>query len=117
MQLEIIKKVSLLNKNTILFVHGAYHAAWCWEEHFIPFFYAHGYNVYAMSFRNHGNSERIENVDQIVVKDMVEDLIKTIDMIDGKIILIAHSFASAPLLQRNIFFIPAASDNLSANSA
>lgn len=37
------------------------------------------------------NSERIENVDQIVVKDMVEDLIKTIDMIDGKIILIAHS--------------------------
>lgn len=57
----------------------------------IPFFYAHGYNVYAMSFRNHGNSERIENVDQIVVKDMVEDLIKTIDMIDGKIILIAHS--------------------------
>lgn len=85
------QKVSLLNKNTILFVHGAYHAAWCWEEHFIPFFYAHGYNVYAMSFRNHGNSERIENVDQIVVKDMVEDLIKTIDMIDGKIILIAHS--------------------------
>lgn len=82
---------SLLNKNTILFVHGAYHAAWCWEEHFIPFFYAHGYNVYAMSFRNHGNSERIENVDQIVVKDMVEDLIKTIDIIDGKIILIAHS--------------------------
>lgn len=62
-----------------------------WEEHFIPFFYAHGYNVYAMSFRNHGNSERIENVDQIVVKDMVEDLIKTIDIIDGKIILIAHS--------------------------
>ena len=57
----------------------------------IPFFYAHGYNVYAMSFRNHGNSERIENVDQIVVKDMVEDLIKTIDIIDGKIILIAHS--------------------------
>lgn len=83
--------ISLLNKNTILFVHGAYHAAWCWEEHFIPFFYAHGYNVYAMSFRNHGNSERIENVDQIVVKDMVEDLIKTIDIIDGKIILIAHS--------------------------
>lgn len=54
-------------------------------ERSIPF------NVYAMSFRNHGNSERIENVDQIVVKDMVEDLIKTIDIIDGKIILIAHS--------------------------
>lgn len=88
---QVHMATSLLNKNTILFVHGAYHAAWCWEEHFIPFFYAHGYNVYAMSFRNHGNSERIENVDQIVVKDMVEDLIKTIDIIDGKIILIAHS--------------------------
>lgn len=79
------------NRSMVMWKYGAYHAAWCWEEHFIPFFYAHGYNVYAMSFRNHGNSERIENVDQIVVKDMVEDLIKTIDIIDGKIILIAHS--------------------------
>lgn len=48
-------------------------------------------NLEIKNVRNHGNSERIENVDQIVVKDMVEDLIKTIDIIDGKIILIAHS--------------------------
>lgn len=91
MRLEIIKKVNALNKKNILFVHGAYHAAWCWAEHFVPFFYNQGYNVYAMSFRNHGKSERVENVDQIVVKDMVNDLVKTVDMIDDKIILIAHS--------------------------
>lgn len=91
MRLEIIKKVNILNKNTILFVHGAYHAAWCWTEHFIPFFYNQGYNVYAMSFRNHGNSERIENVDKIVIEDMVNDLVKTVDTIEGRVILIAHS--------------------------
>lgn len=91
MRLEIIKKVNASNKNTILFVHGAYHAAWCWAEHFIPFFYEQGYNVYAMSFRNHGKSERVENINQIVIRDMVNDLVRTVNMIEGKIILIAHS--------------------------
>lgn len=27
----------------VLFVHGGYHPAWCWDEHFLDFFAARGY--------------------------------------------------------------------------
>lgn len=26
----------------LLFIHGAYAAAWCWEDHFLPFFAIRG---------------------------------------------------------------------------
>ncbi|GFH28730.1 AB hydrolase-1 domain-containing protein [Haematococcus lacustris] len=35
----------------LLFVHGSYHAAWCWADHFLPYFAARGFNSYAVSLR------------------------------------------------------------------
>jgi hypothetical protein len=26
------------SKPPLLFVHGSYHSAWCWQEHFMPYF-------------------------------------------------------------------------------
>ncbi|KAM1227926.1 hypothetical protein ACFX2J_007082 [Malus domestica] len=33
----------------LFFIHGSYHAAWCWTEHWFPFFPASGYDCYAVS--------------------------------------------------------------------
>lgn len=33
----------------LVFVHGSYHAAWCWAEHWLPFFSGFGYDCYALS--------------------------------------------------------------------
>ena len=33
----------------LVFVHGSYHAAWCWAEHWLPFFSAFGFDCYALS--------------------------------------------------------------------
>jgi pimeloyl-ACP methyl ester carboxylesterase len=33
----------------LLFIHGAYAAAWCWEDHFLPFFAEAGYAAHALS--------------------------------------------------------------------
>lgn len=33
----------------LVFVHGSYHAAWCWAEHWFPFFSASGFDCYALS--------------------------------------------------------------------
>lgn len=41
----------------LLLLHGAWHGAWCWAEHFLPFFAAAGYDSYALSLRGHGGSE------------------------------------------------------------
>ena len=40
----------------LLFVHGSCHAAWCWDEHFLPYFADHGFDSYALSLRGHGGS-------------------------------------------------------------
>ena len=32
----------------LLFVHGAYTAAWCWDENFLPWFAEQGYAAYAV---------------------------------------------------------------------
>ena len=43
---------------SILFVHGAGHAAWCWHEHFTPWFEARGYTVAAPDLPCHGGLDR-----------------------------------------------------------
>ncbi|KAK9114993.1 hypothetical protein Syun_021790 [Stephania yunnanensis] len=33
----------------LVFVHGSFHAAWCWAEHWLPFFSRSGFDCYAVS--------------------------------------------------------------------
>lgn len=40
---------------SILFVHGAGHAAWCWREHFTGWFEARGHTVAAPDLPHHGD--------------------------------------------------------------
>ena len=56
--LEVIDKGSAgpAHPVPLLFVHGAWHAAWCWDEHFLDFFAGKGYRALALSLRGHGNS-------------------------------------------------------------
>ena len=41
---------------SLLFVHGTWHAAWCWDEHFLDFFASKGHHALAVSLRGHGGS-------------------------------------------------------------
>ena len=36
-------------KPPLVFIHGSYHAAWCWAEHWMPFFASRGFDCYATS--------------------------------------------------------------------
>jgi len=40
----------------LVFVHGSFHAAWCWAEHWLPFFSRAGFPCYALSLRAQGES-------------------------------------------------------------
>jgi pimeloyl-ACP methyl ester carboxylesterase len=46
-----------LQPTPILFVHGAWHGAWCWDQGFMQYFAKRGYNTHALSLRGHGTSE------------------------------------------------------------
>ena len=40
---------SVVQRPPLLFLHGSYHAAWSWAEHWLPFFSASGFDCYAVS--------------------------------------------------------------------
>lgn len=48
------------SKPPLIFVHGSYHAAWCWREKFMPYFSENGWDVYAISLRAQGNSDMVK---------------------------------------------------------
>jgi pimeloyl-ACP methyl ester carboxylesterase len=55
--LEVIDKGCSSESHPVplLFVRGAWHGAWCWDEHFLEFFVDKGYRAVALSLRGHGN--------------------------------------------------------------
>ncbi|KAH7300876.1 hypothetical protein KP509_23G001100 [Ceratopteris richardii] len=41
----------------LVFLHGSYHAAWCWAVNWLPFFASQGYDCFALSFLGQGHSD------------------------------------------------------------
>ncbi|MCU0497860.1 MAG: lysophospholipase [Anaerolineae bacterium] len=58
----------------LLLVHGAWHGAWCWEEHFAPYFANRGYGVTTLSYRGHGKSDGRQHMRRHSVMDYVADV-------------------------------------------
>lgn len=92
MQLEIITQQPATNRGLtpLLFVHGACHGAWCWEN-FLPFFAERGYEAHALSLRGHGLSEGRERILSIPTSEYVEDVAAAVNRMFALPVLIGHS--------------------------
>ena len=75
----------------ILFVHGAYTAAWCWQDHFLPFFAAAGFHCVAPSLSGHGGSRRRDRLDSYSIDDYVNDVAEAAASLPEPPVLIGHS--------------------------
>ena len=75
----------------ILFVHGMWHGAWCWEEHFLPYFADNGYVAHAVDLRGHGASEGRDRLRWSSIADYVEDVVQVVRQIGGPPIVVGHS--------------------------
>jgi alpha-beta hydrolase superfamily lysophospholipase len=97
MHLELVTREpqSASRSTPILFVHGMWHAAWCWEEHFLPYFAQRGYTVHAMSLRGHGGSEGRERLRWATMADYISDAKQIIEQIGQTPILVGHSMGGA----------------------
>ena len=95
-KLEVIKQESASDPEPtpILFVHGAWHGAWCWEN-FLPYFAERGYNSYAVSLRGHAGSEGHNKLRWSSVNDYVQDVASVVDSIGVPPILVGHSMGGA----------------------
>jgi non-heme chloroperoxidase len=78
-------------RTPLLFVHGAYTAAWCWDENFLPFFAKAGYAAHALSLRGHGGSSGREYLDGLSIADYVADVESVLAALPGPAVLIGHS--------------------------
>jgi len=93
MQLEIIARepAELCHPTPLLFIHGAQHAAWCWEAHFLDYFAQHGFAAYALSLRGHGRSEGRDRLRWARIADYVDDVTSVTAQLARSPVLIGHS--------------------------
>lgn len=75
----------------LLFIHGAFTAAWCWAEHFLDYFAEEGFNSYAVSLSGHGGSRANGSLDSLSIADYVADVARVAAELPVPPVLIGHS--------------------------
>jgi pimeloyl-ACP methyl ester carboxylesterase len=92
-QLELITETPATARRTppLLFIHGMWHGAWCWQEHFLPYFAQRGYSCTALSMRGHGGSPGGERLRRTRVRDLVADVESVAATLPEPPVLIGHS--------------------------
>lgn len=79
----------------LLFVHGAWHAAWCWHEHFLGHFAEQGFASHAVSLRGHGGSEGRPRLRWTRLRQYVADVAQAVEELGRPPVLIGHSMGGA----------------------
>jgi len=82
-------------KPPLLFVHGGYCDAWCWEPYFLPFFAGKGYAAHAISLRGHGASGGHSTLFIAGLDDYAADLEAVVARLPAPPVLIGHSMGAA----------------------
>ncbi|MEP6678810.1 MAG: alpha/beta fold hydrolase [Betaproteobacteria bacterium] len=95
--LEIRKRVptSATRKPPLVFVHGGYCDAWCWEPYFLPWFASRGYPSYALSLRGHGTSGGAESLIVAGLDDYEADVEHVASTLSAPPVFIGHSMGAA----------------------
>jgi pimeloyl-ACP methyl ester carboxylesterase len=93
MKLEIISREPKEKRfeTPLLFVHGTGHAAWCWDENFLPYFAEKGFSAHAVSLRGHGASEGREKLKWTSIADFVADVFQVAFELPQAPVVIGHS--------------------------
>ena len=123
MKLEVISRQpesSARFETPLLFVHGTGHAAWCWDENFLPYFAQQGVSAHAVSLRGHGASEGRGKLKWASISDYVEDVYRVAASLPRMPVVIGHSLGGlvvAKYLEKHpapagILFAPSPSEGM-----
>jgi len=95
--LEIRRRLpaSRTRKPPLVFVHGGYCDAWCWEPYFLPWFASRGYPSYALSLRGHGRSGGAESLVVAGLEDYEADVEHVAGLLDAAPVFVGHSMGAA----------------------
>jgi pimeloyl-ACP methyl ester carboxylesterase len=98
----------------LLFVHGAFAAAWCWDEYFLPYFAQRGFAAHALSLRGHGGSDGRETLATASIDDYESDVLRIVRHLGGRVVLVGHSLGGM-VVQRCLHRVQAAAAVLMAS--
>ncbi|MDT5136335.1 MAG: hypothetical protein QOD58_597 [Mycobacterium sp.] len=92
--LELIDKGEVTQAHAVplLFVHGAWHAAWCWGDHFLDFFADRGFRAVAVSLHGHGASTVPRRAARF--RDYVGDIRSVAALLGSEPVLVGHSLGA-----------------------
>ena len=79
------------SRTPLLFIHGAWHGAWCWDRGWLDFFAGRGWDSYALSLRHHGKSEGEGSLRFTRHDGYVADIAEVAGRFDRPPVLIGHS--------------------------
>jgi len=90
--LEVLRKGrGRKGRPPLLFIHGGFAGAWCWDVHFLDWFAVNGWECHAPSLRGHGGSEGHDDIHLFGIDDYVADIVHVARGLDGPPVLIGHS--------------------------
>ncbi|KAF8108214.1 hypothetical protein N665_0113s0004 [Sinapis alba] len=91
----------------LVFVHGSYHAAWCWAEHWLPFFSSSGFDSYAISLLGQGESDEPMGTVAGTLETHASDIANFIEsnFSSSPPVLIGHFFYRICLFCNICFFV------------
>lgn len=98
----------------LIFVHGAFVAAWCWDDFFLPYFARRGYAAHALSLRGHGESLGLDALATSSIDDFETDVIRIARHIGGRAAVVGHSMGGM-IVQRCLKKLNAAAAVLMAS--
>lgn len=75
----------------ILFIHGAFAGAWCWNEFFMPWFAGEGYDVYAIDLPGRRGRPDYAQLQDFSISDYQDAVYTAIDSFDEPPIVVGHS--------------------------
>jgi pimeloyl-ACP methyl ester carboxylesterase len=74
----------------LLFVHGAWHGAWCWEP-MAEWFAERGWAAHSLDLRGHGASEANRSLRWLSIADYVDDVAGVVSGLAPAPVLVGHS--------------------------
>lgn len=92
----------------LLFVHGLCHGAWCWTEHFVPYFAEQGYEVRAIDLRGHGARRAGVRLRFVPLERYVDDVAEAVAEAGRAPVLVGHSMGGAIVQKAVARGVPAA---------
>lgn len=85
------KPATPADRPPLLFVHGAFAGAWCWEEHFLDWFAVNGFEAHALDLPGRRGRPDAEMLQSFTLFDYLDAVLAAIDGMPTPPIVVGHS--------------------------